>query len=393
MDILIDSFKEYISTFSANKAIMLIMVVFMIVGGIDKIRGNKKGYGERFDAGFEAMGTLAIAMVGMIALVPVIKIVLGGVLGAFFSAIGCDPSIFAGLLLGMDLGGYPLAMELAETPALGSFTGIVVASAMGINVVFNIPVGMGIIEEKDRAYLASGMLIGFATIPVGCILGGLTMMGTGYDITFGQIIMNTIPVAVVAVLIIIGLLLIQDKMMKGFIAFGKGVTVVVTCGTVLAVFQYLTGIRLPLFHVMVEENAEGIVPLLDALQVVGGIALVLLGAFPMVTFITKNFCGALQKVGARVGLDETSVAGLIANLANNIPMFQMMKDMSPKGKIVNCAFTVSACFVLGDHLGFCANADQGMILPMFVGKFLGGVTAVILALVLWQRFLPKEDRK
>ena len=275
MDILIDSFKEYISTFSANKAIMLIMVVFMIVGGIDKIRGNKKGYGERFDAGFEAMGTLAIAMVGMIALVPVIKIVLGGVLGAFFSAIGCDPSIFAGLLLGMDLGGYPLAMELAETPALGSFTGIVVASAMGINVVFNIPVGMGIIEEKDRAYLASGMLIGFATIPVGCILGGLTMMGTGYDITFGQIIMNTIPVAVVAVLIIIDLLLIQNKMMKGFIAFGKGVTVVVTCGTVLAVFQYLTGIRLPLFHVMVEENAEGVVPLLDALQVVGGIALVL----------------------------------------------------------------------------------------------------------------------
>ena len=393
MDILVDSFKEYISTFSANKAIMLIMVVFMIVGGIDKIRGNKKGYGERFDAGFEAMGTLAIAMVGMIALVPVIKIVLGGVLGAFFSAIGCDPSIFAGLLLGMDLGGYPLAMELAETPALGSFTGIVVASAMGINVVFNIPVGMGIIEEKDRAYLASGMLIGFATIPVGCILGGLTMMGTGYDITFGQIIMNTIPVAVVAVLIIIGLLLIQEKMMKGFIAFGKGVTIVVTCGTVLAVFQYLTGIRLPLFHVMVEENAEGVVPLLDALQVVGGIALVLLGAFPMVTFITKNFSGALQKVGARVGLDETSVAGLIANLANNIPMFQMMKDMSPKGKIVNCAFTVSACFVLGDHLGFCANADQGMILPMFVGKFLGGVTAVILALVLWQRFLPKEDRK
>ena len=146
MDILIDSFKEYISTFSANKAIMLIMVVFMIVGGIDKIRGNKKGYGERFDAGFEAMGTLAIAMVGMIALVPVIKIVLGGVLGAFFSAIGCDPSIFAGLLLGMDLGGYPLAMELAETPELGSFTGIVVASAMGVNVGFNITGGMGIIE-------------------------------------------------------------------------------------------------------------------------------------------------------------------------------------------------------------------------------------------------------
>ncbi|MBR5429691.1 MAG: ethanolamine utilization protein EutH [Firmicutes bacterium] len=386
MDILLNSLRDYISDFSANKAIMLIMVIFMIVGGIDRIRGNKLGYGERFAAGFEAMGTLATAMVGMIALVPVIKIVLGGVLGKFFSLIGCDPSIFAGLLLGMDLGGYPLAMELAGSPSLGSFTGIVVASIMGINVVFNIPVGMGIIEESDRKYLASGMLIGFATIPIGCILGGLTMIGMGFDITFRQVIMNTIPVAVVAVLIIIGLLLIQDKMLRGFIAFGKGVTVIVTCGTVLAVFQYLTGIRLPLFHVMVEPNAEGVIPLLDGIEVVGGIALVLLGAFPMVTFITKNFSAALQKAGAKIGLDETSVAGLIANVANNIPMYQMMKDMSPKGKIVNCAFTVSAAFVLGDHLGFCANADQSMILPMIVAKFLGGITAVILALLVGDRF-------
>ena len=393
MDILLDSLRGYIADFSANKAIMLIMVVFMIVGGVDRIRGNKLGYGERFEAGFEAMGTLATAMVGMIALVPVIKIVLGGVLGKFFALIGCDPSIFAGLLLGMDLGGYPLAMELAETPVIGSFTGIVVASVMGINVVFNIPVGMGIIEEGDRKYLASGMLIGFATIPIGCILGGLTMIGMGFDITVGQVIMNTIPVAVVAVLIILGLLLIQETMLKGFIAFGKGVTIVVTCATVLAVFQYLTGIRLPLFHVMVEPNAEGVVPLLDGIQVVGGIALVLLGAFPMVTFITRNFSGALQKAGAKIGLDETSVAGLIANVANNIPMYQMMKDMSPKGKIVNCAFTVSAAFVLGDHLGFCANADQSMILPMIAAKFLGGVTAVILALLLWKRFLPQEERQ
>lgn len=392
MEILTTSFREYIATFSANKAIMLIMVVFMIVGGIDKIRGNKKGYGERFDEGFMAMGTLAVAMVGMIALVPVIKIALGGALGAFFSLIGCDPSVFAGLFIGMDLGGYPLAMELANTPALGSFTGIVVGSVLGINVVFNIPVGMGIIDEKDRPYLASGMLIGFATVPVGCVCGGLMMMASGYDITLGQILVNTVPVVVVALLIILGLVLIQEKMLRGFIAFGSGVTAVVTAATVIAAFQYLTEIRLPLFHVMVEENADGVVPLLDGIAVVGGIALVLLGAFPMVTFITKNCSGALQKVGAKAGLDEVSVAGLIANLANNIPMFQMMKDMTPKGKIVNCAFTVSASFVLGDHLGFCANADQGMILPMFAGKLVGGITALALALVLWERFFPEENR-
>lgn len=394
MDIFIDSLKEYCTSFSANKAIMLIMVIFMIAGAVDKINGNKRGYGEQFDAGFEAMGTLATAMVGMIALVPVIKIVLGKSLGAFFAMIGCDPSIFSGLLLGMDLGGYPLSMELAGTAALGKFTGIIVASIMGINVVFNIPVGMGIIEEKDQPYLASGMLIGFATVPVGCIFGGVVMICMGYDITLRAVMWNTIPVVIFAALIIVGLIKMRDKMLRGFIAFAKGVTAVVTCATMLAVFQYLTDIRLPLFHVMVEENSEGVIPLLNAIQVVGGIAMVLLGAFPMVKFITANFSTALQKAGEKVGLDEVSVAGMIANLANNIPMFQMLKDMNSKGKIVNCAFTVSAAFAIGDHLGFCASTDQNMIMPMLAAKFLGGgVTAVILSMMMWEKFVPEEERR
>ena len=143
---------------------------------------------------------------------------------------------------------------------------------------------------------------------------------------------------------------IRDRL-KGFILFGKGVTALVTFGTMVAVFQYLTGIRLPLFHVMVEPDASGVIPLLDGIQVVGGIALVLLGAFPMVTFITRKFNAPLQKLGKKLDLDEHSIAGLIANLANNILTFQLLKDMSPKGKIFNCAFTVSAAFLLGDHLG------------------------------------------
>lgn len=390
MQLFTDSLSDYIKTFSLNKAIMLIMVIFMIYAGIDKIRGNKKGYGERFDAGFNALGALASAMIGMIALVPVIKIVLGGVLGSFFRAIGADPSLFAGILLGTDLGGYPLAMELADSEAVGNFTGLIVAAVMGINVVFNIPVGMGIIEKEDRPYLATGMLIGFATVPIGCLIGGFVMIATGFALTLKDVIMNTIPVAVVALLIILGLILMQEKMLRGFIAFGKGVTALVTFGTMVAVFQYLTGIRLPLFHVMVEAGDDGVVPLENAIQVVGGISLVLLGAFPMIKFITEKFSAPLEKLGARAGLDTASVAGMIANLANNIPMFQLMKDMNTKGKILNCAFTVSAAFVLGDHLGFAANANQQMIVPMMAAKFTGGITALLLASFLWKKVYSKK---
>ena len=391
MDILTSSLQQYAATFSLNKLIMLLMVIFMIVGGIDRILGNRWGYGHEFVKGFEALGDLATAMIGMIALVPVIKIVFGGVLGAFFKMIGADPSLFSGIILGMDLGGYSLSMELAANEAIGNFTGIIVASIMGINIVFNIPVAMGIIEEKDQPYLAVGILIGLITVPIACIAGGFTMMFSGFELTVHDIIFNTIPVAVVAILIVLALLLAQKAILKGFIIFGKGVTAVVTFGTMVAVAQYLTGIHLPLFYVMVEPNAEGVIPLIDAIEVVGEIGLVLLGAFPMVKFITKTFNKPLNALGGKLGLDEASIAGLIANMANNIPTFQLMKDMSPKGKIFNCAFAVSACFMLGDHLGFVAGANQQMIVPRLVTKLVGGISALIVATFLWERLCPKEE--
>ena len=52
-----ESFGEWISGISINSAIVFIMMIFMLVGAIDKIAGNKRGYGEKFDEGFNAMGS------------------------------------------------------------------------------------------------------------------------------------------------------------------------------------------------------------------------------------------------------------------------------------------------------------------------------------------------
>ena len=76
VDVLKDSFYEWISTLSINKVIIFIMMIFMLIGAIDKIRGNKHGYGEQFDEGFNAMGPLAIAMAGVVAAAPVLAVIL-----------------------------------------------------------------------------------------------------------------------------------------------------------------------------------------------------------------------------------------------------------------------------------------------------------------------------
>ena len=43
-----ESIKAWVSGLNINSVIMLIMMIFMIVGAIDRIRGNKLGYGEKF---------------------------------------------------------------------------------------------------------------------------------------------------------------------------------------------------------------------------------------------------------------------------------------------------------------------------------------------------------
>ena len=54
IEVLTASVKQIVENFSANSAIMIVMMIFCVVGGIDKIRGNKYGYGEKFDEAFGA---------------------------------------------------------------------------------------------------------------------------------------------------------------------------------------------------------------------------------------------------------------------------------------------------------------------------------------------------
>ena len=361
-----------------NDIIIYIMVIFMIIGGIDKILGNKFGYGEKFEEGFMAMGSLALAMVGVISLAPVLAKVLRPVVEPLYTALGADPAMFATTLLANDMGGYPLAMELAKDPNAGLFAGLILGAMMGPTLVFTIPVALGIIEKEDRPYLAKGVLAGMITIPLGCLAGGLV---AGFGIN--MIIMNLIPIIIFAVLMCIGLWLIPEKMTKGFTIFGQGVVIVITIGLMAAIVETLTGIVV----------IPGMAPLSEGINVIGSIAIVLAGAFPLVHFITKAFKAPLTKVGKQLGMNEVGAAGLVATLANNIPMFGMLKDMDENGKIINVAFAVSAAFVFGDHLGFTGGVNKSMIFPMIVGKLVGGITAIVVAKILFARKKNKLEAK
>lgn len=238
---------------------------------------------------------------------------------------------------------------------------------LGPTIVFTIPVGLGIIRAEDRRYLATGVLAGVVAVPVGSFVGGLV---AGFPV--GMVLRNLIPIVLFAALIALGLWLIPNGMVKGFQVFGKIIVIIITIGLAAAIIQKLTPLTI----------IPGMNPIEEGVAIVGDIAVVLAGAFPLVFVITKVFQKPLLKLGRLLGMNDVAAAGMVATLANNIPMFGMMADMDKRGKVINVAFAVSAAFVFGDHLGFTAGFDSTMIFPMIVGKLVGGVGGVIVAMLL-----------
>ena len=55
---------------SAYEIVIAIMALFAVLGGLDRIIGNKFGLGKEFENGILAMGSLALSMIGMIVISP-----------------------------------------------------------------------------------------------------------------------------------------------------------------------------------------------------------------------------------------------------------------------------------------------------------------------------------
>lgn len=349
---------------SFDQIILWIMAVGVLIGALDRIFGNRLGLGGKFEEGFQAMGPLALGMAGMICLTPVLAKVLRPVIVPVFQALGADPAMF-GSLLANDMGGYSLAMELAGSPEAGLLSGAIVASMLGCTLIFSIPVGLGLIEKEDAPHFSKGLLIGMVTIPAGGIIGGLS---AGFEA--GMIFRNMLPVLIFSGLLAVGLLLIPRVMVQGCLIFGRLIGAVITAALGAAAFTSLTGVTL---IPGMTDIREGLAPVME-------IGIVLLGTFPVLSLVIKLLNKPLSAMGEKLGLDQTSTAGLIFSLATSVPVYPLMKKMKKKGIIVNTAWLVPATAALGDHLGFTAGVCPEMVGPMVAGKISAGILAVLLAL-------------
>lgn len=347
----------------------LIFAFFALLGVIDQVLGNKFRLGQAFEKGLMTAGPLILSMAGMIVLSPVVAAGLSKVLVPVCSALGMDTSVLSGFFA-VDAGGASMAYALSQDETMRAYNGIVVASMLGATICPVIPLAMQMVKKELHPDVLTGLLCGIAAIPAGCALSGI-MMGC----RFIPLVLNSLPMLIISAVICLGLWKNPALITKIFGLLGKVLMAFVSVGLLLGMLELFAGVK------VFAEMA----PLNEAFSIIGSIAVILAGVFPLLEIVSRLLSRPMSWLGKRLGISDTAVLGLVTTLANSIPVFSMLKDMDRKGRILNMAFAVSAGYVFGDHLAFVLSYDRAYALPMVAGKLVGGLVAVVLAILVLNR--------
>ncbi len=268
-----------------SSVIEILVCIGILLGGIDEIRGNKKGYGGKFREAFELIPSMAFSMVGMICLTNFIAFILEKGLAPFLHIFHMDPAILAGFLA-VDMGGYQLAEKLASDSAMGSYAGIILGAGLGCTLVFTIPVGMGMVKEENKPYFAKGIVLGLLGLPFALIIGGILS-----GLSIGRILWETVFPMSIAAICGIGLAKFSALTMKIFGAYVKVLRVILLGGLMFGAIAHTLHIS---------EKLE-MTPVLEAMGVVCSISVFLLGSLPITMLLQKLLQRPFTWIGRRIG--------------------------------------------------------------------------------------------
>lgn len=342
--------------------ILAIMVFFSFLAGIDKLLGNPKGLGDKFDEAFMSLGSLTLSMVGIISFAPVISQILAPGLKWLSSITKADPAIFISSILASDLGGYASSIELAQSPELAQFAGLILASTMGVTVSFTIPIAINLIPKNDMAYFAQGTLSGIVVVPIGLLIGGLAM-----GLPLKTICINLLPVIILSIIIIVGLLRYEEKTLYIFNIVGKLVVFISIIGLLISGLDLVLGIKL----------IPSMLPFEEGFIIAGKTAIIISGAYPLFHYLSTKLNKSLDRLAKALKVNQFSILGILSSLANAIPTMGIYGSMDKKGKVLNAAFMVNGAFAFGGQLGYVSSISKEIIIPYLIMKICGGILSIV----------------
>jgi ethanolamine transporter len=361
--------KEIIMTYIA--------AVFFIIGACDYLIGNKLGLGESFYEGLSTIVELLFLMTGFMALSPWIKSVLGPAITPFFLKIGCDPSLFAGMLLSCDSGGAVLGKAMAVSQTAGLYNGMVVGAFLGINIMITIPLVLENTKGGNQKAASKGMLIGFVTLPFGCVITGLI---AGFKLSL--ILANTWPVLILSLFLLFLFKLCGDHIVTVFKVFSFIISAIALTGFTIDAVQSTLGITI----------VKEMTPLNEIFPVICNIGVFLAGILPFMTRLQKLLKKPFGKIARTLKVNDRSVISFLICATNPIPSMVASDRLDVRGCFYNVAFLTPACFACGDFLAFSMQFKPSIAMPLMIGKLITGFISLAIAIAIGRRSktLPEE---
>lgn len=357
--------------------ISIIMAVFAVLGGIDRILGNRFGIGKEFEKGFLLLGIMCLSMIGMIVIAPVISDLLTPVLNFTAKYLKLDPSFIPASIFSNDMGGAPLSVGVSLNEKIGYFNGTIVASMMGCTISYTLPLALGMVEKSKHNDMILGFLCGIVTIPLGCVVGGLMM---GIEIL--TLLWNMLPIVLFAGIIALGLVFCPTVTVKIFSVLGVIMKAIITFGLLLGMLDSLLGFR----------PIKNIAPLSEGTMICMNASVVIAGAFPLINIVSRILNKPLKIVGNKMGIGSEGALSLLGTLATTTTTFELMNSMNRKAVVYNSAFLISGGFVFAGQLAFTLAYSPQYVLPFMVSKVVSAIFALVLAVFIYKSSTKKQEK-
>ena len=303
-----------------------ILLLCALLGLWDKISGGKMGLAAEFDGGLASMASLALSIVGIYCIGVTAVRSNPEAIASFASRLPFDASVLIGSLLAPDLGGHAIAKELAATPALGIYSGVMVSSCLGALISFTLPIALTVIRREDTSLFMQGSVWGIVTIPAGVAVGALL---TGLPVK--ELVRNLLPILLLCAGICLALIKAAEATIRVLSVVGN----LVRIASLVLFALVMLGLFLPACQIASDTL------IFESLTIVVKIAVVVAGSMVAASLILRFFQKGISRIAGWLGVNSYSVVGLIISLATCISMIPMMEKMGRPGK--------------GDERGLCSQ--------------------------------------
>lgn len=347
------------------------MLLFCLLGLLDKILNNRLGLQDAFDDGLKTIGSIALSMSGFYCIA--IFFIQNNVESflAISENLPIDSTVLIGSILAPDMGGFSIVDGISNTSSLVVFSGILLTSTLGATISFQMPIFLGSLKKEELPVMVQGLMYGIITLPFILILSAIYLQ-------IPNIILNLLPIIVLCIILFIGLTFFYKQtiaLLTLFANFIKALSIV-----------FFAMVTLQLYIPSLQFTTPALIE--EAMVIVIKMGIIVCGSMVLCHLILKYADTQIKKIANKLGCNDVSIVGLLLSFTTSLAMLPLFSKMDTKGKLMNAAFSVSGAYVLGGQLGFVSSitTNENVLLYILV-KVSAGILAIAFAFL----FTKKKD--